>query len=104
MTADCHSESSAQEAEDKAVSIFEKNSHEELDEIIFDKNQDIKILEALIIHKLVPSKSEGKRLVEGGGIRINDNQIKDFNFNLNQSNHDNVLKIGKKKLFKLKFN
>ncbi|MGB1085793.1 MAG: S4 domain-containing protein [Alphaproteobacteria bacterium] len=55
-------------------------------------------------HKLVPSKSEAKRLIEGGGIKINDHQIKDFNFILNQSNHDDVLKIGKKKLFKIKFN
>ena len=104
VTADCHSENSAQEAENKAVSIFEKKSHEDLEEIVFENNQNIKILEALISHKLVPSKSEAKRLIEGGGIKINDNQIKDFNFILNQSNHDDVLKIGKKKLFKIKFN
>jgi len=104
VTADCHSENSAQEAENKAVSIFEKKSHEDLEEIVFENNQDIKILDALITHKLVPSKSEAKRLIEGGGIKINDNQINDFNFSLNQSNHDDVLKIGKKKLFKIKFN
>ena len=104
VTTDCHSENSAQEAENKAVSIFEKKSHEDLEEIVFENKQDIKIIDALITHKLVPSKSEAKRLIEGGGIKINDDQIKDFNFNLSQSNHDDILKIGKKKLFKIKFN
>lgn len=104
VTTDCHSENSAQEAENKAVSIFEKKSHEDLEEIVFENKKDIKIIDALITHKLVPSKSEAKRLIEGGGIKINDDQIKDFNFNLSQSNHDDILKIGKKKLFKIKFN
>ena len=55
-------------------------------------------------HNLVSSKSEAKRLIEGGGIKIDDSTVNDFNTVLNNKNDNQVLKIGKKKLFKLKFN
>ena len=75
-----------------------------LDEINFSKNSQIKLIEALTEKNLVSSKSEAKRLIEGGGVKINEEQIKDFNYELNQSNNEQVLKIGKKKLFKIIFN
>ena len=90
--------------EKKAVSIFKQNSYDNLDEIFFQKSDEINILDALIQQNLVNSKSEGKRLIDGGGVKINDLQIKEYNFILNQSNNDQVLKMGKKKLFKIKFN
>ena len=104
ITSDCHSEKSANEAEKKAISIFEQNSYDNLDEINFSKNSQIKLIEALTEKNLVSSKSEAKRLIEGGGVKINEEQIKDFNYELNQSNNEQVLKIGKKKLFKIIFN
>ena len=104
VTADCHSKDKAKEAEGKSISIFEQNSYDNLDTIIFNKNEEINILDALVQKNLVVSKSEGKRLIEGGGIKVNELQVKEHSFILNQSNHDQVLKIGKKKLFKIKFN
>ena len=104
VTSDCHSQVSAEEAEKKAISIFENNSDENLDEIVFDKNEDIKIIDALTRQNLVNSKSEAKRYIEGGAIKLNDQVINDFNTFLNIKNNDQVLRIGKKKLFKLKFN
>ena len=103
VTSDCHSEDAAKEAENKSISIFEKNSFESLDEIHFKKDMEVNILDGLVDHKLVSSKSEAKRLIEGGGIKIEENQIKDFNFILHKTYQDQVLKIGKKKLFKIKF-
>ena len=70
VTSDCHSEDAAKEAENKSISIFEKNSFESLDEIHFKKDMEINILDGLVDHKLVSSKSEAKRLIEGGGIKI----------------------------------
>ncbi len=37
------------------------------------------ILDLLLEAKLVPTKSEGRRNVQQGGVRINDVQEKDFN-------------------------
>ena len=104
VTTDCHSEESAKQAEEKAISIFEKNMSDNIDEIDFDINSQIKIFEAITSKNLVSSKSEAKRLIEGGGIKLGDDQIKDINQIINQKDNDKILKIGKKKLFKLKFN
>jgi len=102
VTSDCHSEKDAKEAEEKAISIFEKSSFEDLDEITIKNDSDKKILEVLVANKLAPSKSEAKRLIEGGAIKIDDNPINDNNFELDSSCNDKILRIGKKKLFKLK--
>ena len=104
VTADCHSETSAEEAENKAVSIFEKNISDKIDEIDFNIDLEIKIVEAITSKNLVSSKSEAKRLIEGGGIKLGDDQIKDINQLITKKDNDKILKIGKKKLFKLKFN
>ena len=104
VTTDCHSEDSAKQAEEKAISIFEKNMSDNIDEIDFDINSQIKIFEAITSKDLVSSKSEAKRLIEGGGIKLGDDQIKDINQTINQKDNGKILKIGKKKLFKLKFN
>jgi tyrosyl-tRNA synthetase len=104
VTTDCHSEKSAQQAEEKAISIFEKNMSDNIDEIDFDINSQIKIFEAITSKNLVSSKSEAKRLIEGGGIKLGDDQIKDINQTITQKDNGKILKIGKKKLFKLKFN
>ena len=104
VTTDCNSEESAKQAEEKAISIFEKNMSDNIDEIDFDINSQIKIFEAITSKNLVSSKSEAKRLIEGGGIKLGDNQIKDINQTINQKDNGKILKIGKKKLFKLKFN
>ena len=104
VTTDCHSEESAKHAEEKAISIFEKNMSDNIDEIDFDINSQIKIFEAITSKNLVSSKSEAKRLIEGGGIKLGDDQIKDINQTINQKDNGKILKIGKKKLFKLKFN
>ena len=104
VTTDCHSEESAKQAEEKAISIFEKNMSDNIDEINFDINGQIKIFEAITSKNLVSSKSEAKRLIEGGGIKLGDDQIKDINHTITQKDNGKILKIGKKKLFKLKFN
>ena len=99
VTKDCHSESSAQEAEEKATSIFENNSYDNIDEINF--KIDSKLIDTLTSNSSVSSKSEAKRLIEGGGIKIDDDQINDINLTIDKSYNEKILKIGKKKYFKI---
>ena len=99
VTTDCHSESSAQEAEEKARSIFENNSYDNIDEINF--KIDSKLIDTLTSNSTVSSKSEAKRLIEGGGIKIDDDQINDINLTIDKSYNGKILKIGKKKYFKI---
>ena len=99
VTTDCHSESSAQEAEEKARSIFENNSYDNIDEINF--KIDSKLIDTLTSNSSVSSKSEAKRLIEGGGIKIDEDQINDINLTIDKSYNEKILKIGKKKYFKI---
>ncbi len=99
VTTDCHSENSAQEAEEKARSIFENNSYDNIDEINF--KIDSKLIDTLTSNNTVSSKSEAKRLIEGGGIKIDDDQINDINLKIDKSYDEKILKIGKKKYFKI---
>jgi tyrosyl-tRNA synthetase len=99
VTTDCHSESSAQEAEEKARSIFENNSFDNIDEINF--KIDSKLIDTLTSNSTVSSKSEAKRLIEGGGIKIDEDQINDINLTIDKSYNEKILKIGKKKYFKI---
>ena len=99
VTTDCHSESSAKEAEEKARSIFENNSYDNIDEINF--KIDSKLIDTLTSNSTVSSKSEAKRLIEGGGMKIDDDQINDINLTIDKSYNEKILKIGKKKYFKI---
>ncbi len=99
VTTDCHSEGSAQEAEEKARSIFENNSYDNIDEINF--KIDSKLIDTLTSNSTVSSKSEAKRLIEGGGMKIDDDQINDINLTIDKSHNEKILKIGKKKYFKI---
>ena len=99
VTTDCHSESSAQEAEEKARSIFENNSYDNIDEINF--KIDSKLIDTLTSNNTVSSKSEAKRLIEGGGMKIDDDQINNINLTIDKSYNEKILKIGKKKYFKI---
>ena len=99
VTTDCHSESSAQEAEKKARSIFENNSYDNIDEINF--KIDSKLIDTLTSNSTVSSKSEAKRLIEGGGIKIDEDKINDINLTIDKSYNEKILKIGKKKYFKI---
>ena len=99
VTTDCHSENSAKEAEEKAKSIFENNSFDKIDEISF--KEDLKLIDTLTSNNIIGSKSEAKRLIEGGGIKIENNPIKDTNLIIDKSYDKKILKIGKKKYFKI---
>ena len=99
VTTDCHSENSAKEAEEKAKSIFENNSFDKIDEISF--KEDLKLIDTLTSNNIIGSKSEAKRLIEGGGIKIENNPIKDTNLTIDKSYDKKILKIGKKKYFKI---
>ena len=55
----------------------------------------------LTSNNTVSSKSEAKRLIEGGGIKIDDDQINDINLTIDKSYDEKILKIGKKKYFKI---
>ena len=103
VTADCHSENSAREAEEKSISIFEKKSIDQLDVIDLVKTDSLNILDVITNKNIVSSKSEGKRLIAGGGIKIENDPISDYNYTFSKNDNGKTFRVGKKKIFKLKY-
>lgn len=62
------------------------------------------ILDILLSGKVIPSKKEGRRLIEQGGISINDEKVEDPNAVLSQEDFKDemvLVKKGKKKYYKI---
>lgn len=62
------------------------------------------ILDVLLSGKIIPSKKEGRRLVEQGGLSINDEKVTDINMPVTEElfvDGDMMVKRGKKKFFKV---
>lgn len=75
----CHGLQAAQEAQDTAQKVFEQGSiGEDLPSIAIEENRlqtGIPIIDLLVEAGLASSKGEARRLIQGGGARINDNRI-----------------------------
>jgi tyrosyl-tRNA synthetase len=55
------------------------------------------LLDVMVLHKLASSKSEARRLIEQGGVKLDDKPITDINAKAEQG----ILKVGKRKFLKL---
>ena len=107
LTKKIHGESEANKCKNSAEKIFTSGDFSSdvptkyinLEKFKEDK---IKIVDLIFEAKITQSKSEARRLVEQGGISIN-NKTVDLNFCVNKNNLENgiILKKGKKNYFKI---
>lgn len=70
---------------------------------VFETGEAISIIDALIGLNFVASKKEARRLIEGGGARINGEVISDENAMISSSSDETKLSAGKKKHGILRF-
>ena len=98
-----HGENEAQKALETARSLFSnKNNQADMPTYIIDKSsinaQNIEILDILKQSGLVASKSDGRRLIEQGGITVDDQKISDVYFKISAKDLEKgvVIKKGKK--------
>jgi len=95
------SEKEAKEAEKEFEKIFkDKKSPSDIPIIKLSKKK-YNILDLLLEIKLASSKSEAKRLVEQGGVKIDDKKIKDWQKELEIKN-EMIIQVGKRKFIKTK--
>ena len=104
-----HGESSSIKAEQTAKDTFEGGGlGSELPEIrikLDDIKKGIKLLDFLSINKILPSKSEGRRIIVNKGLRINNTIVENENKIIHQDDFkEEILKIsyGKKKHYIIK--
>ncbi len=99
-----HGEEEAQKALEGARALFSSKSDTdnmpstELDESIFTDGK-INIIDLLSATGLVPSKAEARRLIQQGGVAVDDEKITDFKADITKDNFAKgyvVIKKGKK--------
>jgi len=86
--------------------VFSKKElPEEVEELNISKFVDsgtVDIVNMLVELGVLPSKSEVKRLIEQGGLKLNEEKIKSFKEKVQVKSGD-VLRVGKKQFYKLIF-
>lgn len=94
-----HSAKDAKKAEDNFIGVFQKKEKPEDIATHKIKGKSENILEVLVNSKLAPSKGEARRLIEQGGVKINDETVKDINFEVKK---DSLIQKGKRFFVKTK--
>ena len=98
-----HGEEEAQKAQNSARALFAGGADNsnmpttKLDDADFTEGK-ITVIDMLIKAELIKSKGEGRRLIQQGGVSVNDNKITDVfeSLNLDDFNDDVIIKKGKK--------
>lgn len=93
----CHGEEKAKQAMQQAEDIFSGNSIDALPKLEYKIQNDEKTIFQLIKNlNLTTSGGEAKKLIRGGGVKINDEKVEDENLDIS-SLKEFKLSLGKKK-------
>lgn len=102
-----HGEEEAEKAKTASHALFAGGSDDSnmpTTEITADQLTDgaIGIMDLMLVCKLVPSKSEARRLIQQGGVFVNDNKVEAIDFKVTEEMLKENVKIrkGKKKFHK----
>jgi tyrosyl-tRNA synthetase len=100
-----YSRDEAMQAEEAFVRQFQKNEiPEDIPEVRLVPNQHYHLPTVMTEHSLAPSKSEARRLVQGGGVKLNGQKIADPDHEfMGQAAQNWVLQVGKRRFLRLIF-
>ncbi len=101
-----HGEEEATKAQEAALALFGggTNNADMPTTEITDADLGKTILDIMLIAGLIPSKGEGRRLVQQGGVSVDGNKVTDFNMVIDSSVFNNgeiIIKKGKKVFHKI---
>lgn len=102
---DLHNEEEAIKAQKTSEEVFKNGGlSDDMPQVDLEIKDNTNILDLLVDSKLVPSKSEARRLVVQGGISLNKEKVLDPNTIVNNYIKDNVILLQKGKKTFLKIN
>lgn len=96
-----HGEDAANQAQLAALKIFSQQDIDDIPAISIPDAAGKKLLDVLANAKIIASKSEGRRLITQNGLTLNDNKVADVDYTLTENDFPAVIRIGKKKFFKV---
>ncbi len=99
VTATFYGEKEAEQAQGSFVSLFQKHDvPDEMPDVTVAQDQSL--LDVLVTCKLVASRSDGRRLVEQKGVKLDSQVLQNGNEPLQ---HEGVLQVGKRHFVRIKF-
>jgi tyrosyl-tRNA synthetase len=97
----CHGDAAAQEAAATAAGAFAGAAAEGLPTFFLDTGEPVPVIEVLIALGMAGSKSEARRLIDQGGVRLNDQPLKVATAGITDADLDSSgtarLTVGKKR-------
>jgi tyrosyl-tRNA synthetase len=99
ITEEYHGKDGAEKAQADFINVVSnKGIPDDIKDIKIDSS--ISILDLLVNLNFVASKGEAKRLIQGGGVKLDGEKVSDMSFIINP-NLNKVLQAGKRKFVKL---
>lgn len=95
-----HGKDEADKVLETVNNIFNNANFENMPSINLSIKEDINVVDLLVQAKLFTSKSEARRMIEQGGITIDDEKVLDFKLNLKPKD-EYIIKKGKKTYLKV---
>ena len=99
-----HGEEEAKKAEETAKALFEGSGNLENMPTTKIESTDISLVDAIVFTQIAPSKGQARKLIEQGGITLNDEKINDTNYKLSDKDFKQgsaIIRKGKKTYHKL---
>lgn len=94
-----HSAEEAQKAAEAFDNVFKEGALPEDIPEISVKSKDLLLVDALVLAKLVSSKSEARRMIEQGAVKMNQEKVSDTNEKI--ADGEVIVQVGKRKIAKL---
>jgi tyrosyl-tRNA synthetase len=95
-----HGEDAAKEAQEGFIKVFSKRELPEEMPIVHLDTDGVELVELLVKLNVAESKSEAKRLIQQGGVRLDGEKITDIHAKITLDT-EKILKVGKRQFFKL---
>ena len=100
ITNEYHSDEETKKAQDEFVNVVQnKGIPEDIESFKLSENKNI--LDLLLELGFVASKGEAKRLIAGGGVKLDNEKISDISTTIETSSLPKILQAGKRKFMKL---
>jgi tyrosyl-tRNA synthetase len=95
-----HGEDAAKEAQEGFIKVFSKRELPEEMPIVHLDTDGVELVELLVKLNVAESKSEAKRLIQQGGVRLDGEKVTDIHAKITLDT-EKILKVGKRQFFKL---
>lgn len=96
-----HGKEAAEKAEQQFITIFQKGSlPEDIPTVKWTGKNPESLVQLLVDLHLLTSKSEARRMIQNGGIRINGEKVEEMDLEVS-INKELIIQVGKRKFVKL---